>query len=59
MLRALLRKQFHYQVTPEILRELDASRSRWVGVFFLNESDGWLGWAVFGWLAGLAGPACL
>ena len=27
-LRALLRKQFHHLVTPEILRELDASRSR-------------------------------
>ncbi|GAB4821947.1 hypothetical protein N2152v2_008993 [Parachlorella kessleri] len=27
-LRQLVRKQYHHQVTPEVLRELDASRSR-------------------------------
>ena len=25
-LRRLIKAQFHYQVTPEVLRELDASR---------------------------------
>ena len=39
-LRRLTKSQFHYQVTPEVLREIDASRCAALVVMYLHNDIG-------------------